>query len=646
LKIEPGICGCGVPDTDSDGDGTPDCMKAFYFMEDFEHYSAGDNPADWFDTKANNSMIEDNNLFKVYTIDNNNVFGTTSTLSNIHSHFMGPKSADLSAFEHSGRMLMTDAKGSIGVTFLSQYPLTDAYYRLRSINGSSFHISAHPNGKEVFGVVDSGVIPAINQWYRFRIQVQDSGIHTEILAKVWNESLPEPSDWQINAYDDTSTRLVAGTFGLWSYSSGYKYWDDLKIATTLEPATYIIIASAGTGGSISPDGNVAVTLGAIQSFTITPDIGQKIKDVLVDEVSVGAVDTYSFTNVTSNRTISVTFETIVNTNPDPSESNTSPKAVWLEFDGVDDKAVVKDSGSLDITNFITLEAWIKADSIPSSGKKQARVVSKSLNYELTIYSGDTGCVSGTGDVQWRAIIGGTDRRICGGSIEPGAWHHIAGTYDGSEFVLYMDGNPVASTLRSGLIGTNSDDLIVGNHPSLNRPFDGSIDEVRLWSVARTHQEIQENMNRELSGLERGLVAYYNLNEGFGQEIIDGTVYRNNGVLGSTPGLDVDDPVWRVVDGSINTKTQVNDGADQTIILPDDTMDFDGKVSEDNFHFMELGEVSINHIWKRESFNQPFLDPVVIAKPASSNDPNPAVVRIRNVDQNRFRNQITGMEQPG
>jgi hypothetical protein len=126
-------------------------------------------------------------------------------------------------------MMMTDAKGSIGVTFLSQYPLTDAYYRLRSINSSSFHISAHPDGKEVFGVVDSGVIPAINQWYRFRIQVQDSGIRTEILAKVWNESLPEPSDWQINAYDDTFTRLVAGTFGLWSYSSGYKYWDDLKI---------------------------------------------------------------------------------------------------------------------------------------------------------------------------------------------------------------------------------------------------------------------------------------------------------------------------------------------------------------------------------------------------------------------------------
>jgi hypothetical protein len=226
-----------------------------------------------------------------------------------------------------------------------------------------------------------------------------------------------------------------------------------------------------------------------------------------------------------------------------SDSYGYPKSVWLEFDGVDDKAVIGDSASLDITNFITLEAWIRAESIPSSGG-QARIVSKSFHYELSLHSADSGCVGGTvGDVQWRGVIGGLDRRICGGSITPGAWHHVAGTYDGNAFTLYVDGDMVASIGRSGLIGTNNYDVNIGNHPTLNRPFNGGIDEVRVWNVARTQQEILDDMNWELSGLEAGLVGYYRLNEGVGQEIFDGSVYGNHGILGSTAGVDVHDPSW-------------------------------------------------------------------------------------------------------
>jgi hypothetical protein len=71
--------------------------------------------------------------------------------------------------------------------------------------------------------------PVPNVWYWFRIWVQDTGVRTEILAKVWQEGQAEPADWQVNAYDDTPTRLVSGTFGVWSYLSGSKYWDDLSV---------------------------------------------------------------------------------------------------------------------------------------------------------------------------------------------------------------------------------------------------------------------------------------------------------------------------------------------------------------------------------------------------------------------------------
>ncbi len=71
--------------------------------------------------------------------------------------------------------------------------------------------------------------------------------------------------------------------------------------------TYSINASAGTGGSISPSGNVNVNYGQNQTFSITPDTGYEIADVLVDGVSVGALSTYTFGNVTANHTIEASF---------------------------------------------------------------------------------------------------------------------------------------------------------------------------------------------------------------------------------------------------------------------------------------------------------------------------------------------------
>ena len=74
-----------------------------------------------------------------------------------------------------------------------------------------------------------------------------------------------------------------------------------------DPPVLTITASAGTGGSISPTGAVTVNSGADQIFTITPDPNYHVADVLVDGVSVGAVTSYTFTNVTANHTIAASF---------------------------------------------------------------------------------------------------------------------------------------------------------------------------------------------------------------------------------------------------------------------------------------------------------------------------------------------------
>lgn len=73
--------------------------------------------------------------------------------------------------------------------------------------------------------------------------------------------------------------------------------------------THTITASAGTGGKISPSGEVKVNDGASQIFTVTPDKNCEVDQVLVNGKAVSLTDgKYTFTNVTSDQKISVTFK--------------------------------------------------------------------------------------------------------------------------------------------------------------------------------------------------------------------------------------------------------------------------------------------------------------------------------------------------
>ena len=71
---------------------------------------------------------------------------------------------------------------------------------------------------------------------------------------------------------------------------------------------YIIKATAGPNGSINPSGDVIVTYGDDQTFNFYPNTGYRISDVLVDGISVGKPNSYTFFNVTTNHTIHVEFE--------------------------------------------------------------------------------------------------------------------------------------------------------------------------------------------------------------------------------------------------------------------------------------------------------------------------------------------------
>ena len=106
--------------------------------------------------------------------------------------------------------------------------------------------------------------------------------------------------WRFTPDDDNYT-ILSGEVELYhksssgggGSSSGYSY--------------YTIKATAGTGGSISPSGDVSVREGADQTFTITSDKGYAVSRVKIDGKSIGAVKSYTFENVSRAHTIEVIF---------------------------------------------------------------------------------------------------------------------------------------------------------------------------------------------------------------------------------------------------------------------------------------------------------------------------------------------------
>lgn len=172
----------------------------------------------------------------------------------------------------------------------------------------------------------------------------------------------------------------------------------------------------------------------------------------------------------------------------------------LDFDGTDDYVEVLDSANLRITDEITIEAWIKPDTIATGD--YYTIVSKYIGqgYYLRIW-GDT---SARAYVQFMAKDGlQTDTPI----IQTGAdnWYHIAGTYDGTVLKIYVNGILVKSyaVLFPGPIpSTAGFPLGIGAWSSTHGwPFDGIIDEVAIYNRALTKTEIQQHYQNSLRGLQ-------------------------------------------------------------------------------------------------------------------------------------------------
>lgn len=239
----------------------------------------------------------------------------------------------------------------------------------------------------------------------------------------------------------------------------------------------------------------------------------------------------------------------------PAEKNGAGS--YLRFDGTNDFVSL---GGLDVSGSqLTIEALVKAEGFTSCPLNDCRIVSKatgvSSNQHLWMLSTIT--QDGEERLRFRLKTGGSTKTLIAsrGEIKAGAWYHVAASYDGSRMRLYLNGEEVGSTSMSGSIAQDpSIEAWIGGNPNAanSRPWQGSIDEVRIWRVARTQTQLSNSSMGTLAHcLTPNLVAYYPIDSS-PQPVAD-VVGSHDGRLGTSTQTDVSDPV--VVVGLVQLPTR-------------------------------------------------------------------------------------------
>ena len=192
-----------------------------------------------------------------------------------------------------------------------------------------------------------------------------------------------------------------------------------------------------------------------------------------------------------------------------------------------------DCGSMDLSgSALTLECWVNVDDFQSSYPYISSLIGSESG-------GTTAALLRLGDADIPAgnkvefvlyIDGGQAQLTSTSTLETNKWYHIAGVYDsGSGMKIYINGKLDASNGQSGSFTSNTNFYIASNDGT-GRYLDGSIDEVRVWKVARTESQIRNAMCSTLEGDEDNLFAFYNFDNTSGDDLQDFSGEDNDGTL--------------------------------------------------------------------------------------------------------------------
>jgi LruC domain-containing protein len=184
----------------------------------------------------------------------------------------------------------------------------------------------------------------------------------------------------------------------------------------------------------------------------------------------------------------------------------------MSFNGTGSWISVPGGSNLTFTNQCSVSAWIKA-----SRHQSAKIIQKGdwdgLGLGQDLWNG------------WQTSIAfsdGTSVLLNWNAGRPvlNQWYHLAGTYDGTTAKLYVDGVIKATANVSKTIRANTRIISIGSDAGNQKFFQGSMDEVTIWNMAMTPEQVTTARSVGFIGTENGLKGYWKFNEGSGTSSYD------------------------------------------------------------------------------------------------------------------------------
>jgi hypothetical protein len=201
----------------------------------------------------------------------------------------------------------------------------------------------------------------------------------------------------------------------------------------------------------------------------------------------------------------------------------------LSFDGAGGFVSVGTTGSL--TGTFTLELWANPTQNTSTDLL-ACVGSRTpfeYGFDLKFWKGNLIHADIGNGATWITTTADADF-----VYTPGVWTHIALVVTPTNYTIYVDGLPSASgdyPSDNPILYDETHQLWIGHIGYSTESMNGLIDEVRIWSTARSASEIQTNANRSLTGAEEGLMGYWRFDEGSGSTAADASGHGFTGTWG-------------------------------------------------------------------------------------------------------------------
>ncbi|SCA62932.1 hypothetical protein SCG7109_AF_00140 [Chlamydiales bacterium SCGC AG-110-M15] len=234
----------------------------------------------------------------------------------------------------------------------------------------------------------------------------------------------------------------------------------------------------------------------------------------------------------------------------------------LGFDGVDDYITVLDSPELNISDHVTIEAWVRILGVDANQQTilaKEGVNTDEINYGLYLNQ------DGGENYELTLSTDGFDLTT-NENLEIGKWYHVAGVISsngGGTQSLYIDGNLAEESTGVGFgpLSTYVGDLRIA--ASDGQGFlNGSLDEVRVWNTPRTSTDIADHFDQIVNSSTAGLIGHWRFSQGSGNTAHDYSGNSNHGTLQGSIASDIiqvsdlfdtDTSSWMAFEGSLESQ---------------------------------------------------------------------------------------------